>query len=112
MPKKKTAKSPRKSPRTRRRREKCHPENHSGNPRLNAYIGFQFDWCEPWDWEDCTVDPDLCDADGNPPNELCGSWQVDSVHEDGETAWVRFVPTDGDHLMEFPLSLIADPEAQ
>jgi len=90
--------------------QKCLPENHSGNPRLDRYIGWEFDWCEPWEWEEDTMPHDLLDSEGNPPDELCGLWRVDSVNEDGETAWVRFVPTDGDQQMEFPLSLIPDPE--
>jgi hypothetical protein len=90
--------------------QKCLPENHSGDPRLDRWIGVEFDWCEPWEWEEDTMPHDLLDSEGNPPDELCGLWRVDSVNEDGETAWVRFVPTDGDQQMEFPLSLIPDPE--
>jgi len=99
-----------KSTKTTKKTPKCHPDNHSGDPRLDRWIGVEFDWCEPWEWEEDTMPHDLLDSEGNPPDELCGLWRVDSVEEDGETAWVRFVPTDGDQQMEFPLSLIPDPE--
>jgi hypothetical protein len=88
----------------------CHPKNHSGNPELDKYIGFQFQWSEPWEWEEDAIPQDLLDENGEPPSDLDGLWEITSVHEDGQDCWVQFVPTDGDQQMEFPLSLVPDPD--
>jgi hypothetical protein len=82
----------------------CDPNNHSGNPNLDSFIDYEFEWCEPWEWDEDTLETDLLDDDGEPPSELCGLWRVVSIHPDGETAWVEFVPTDGNQRMEFSLS--------
>jgi hypothetical protein len=94
---------------------KCLPENHSKNPALDKYVGFEFYWSEPWDFdaeeEESARANGLVDEDGEILGELSGTWRVDSVHECGEMAWVSFVECDGDYQMEFPLCLIPDPDA-
>jgi hypothetical protein len=102
--KKKTAKK------ASKKASSCHPQNRSGNPALDKYIGFQFQWSEPWEWDEDTIPQELLDEDGEPPSELDGLWEITSVHANGEDCWIQFVPTDGDQQMEFPLSLVPDPD--
>lgn len=93
-----------------KKRTKTNPNNRSGDPVLDILVGKRFYWEEPWsEWEpeeiEC-LDPSLLDEDGNPPNELCGEWEITSVSSDGKDVWVNFVPTDGDQQMELPIEIL------
>lgn len=103
-------KKPLKKKAIKKKKVKLNPDNRSGDSSLDVLVGKRFYWEEPWsDWEpeeiEC-LDPSLLDEDGNPPNELCGEWEITSVSHDGKDVWVNFVPTDGDQQMELPIEML------
>lgn len=80
----------------KKRKEKV--DNRSENPKLDSLVGKSFQWCEPWEEE--------TEHNGETVDELCGEWTVTSVCADGETVWLQF--ESGDHMMEFPISLLPE----
>lgn len=82
----------------------CLMDNHTGKPQWNKWIGYKFNWREPWE-----------DDEGN-HFRLDGEWEITSLSDDCETCWVAWVPNgeyEGDYEMEFPLSMVEgfDPKA-
>lgn len=86
--------------------KKTNKANRSKNSKLDILIGKTFDWDEQWDWDDDTIPEDLLDKNGDPPRSLCGLWLITEICSDGKAVWVSFVPTDGDHRMEFPIDML------
>ena len=68
-------------------------------------IGRKFYWSEPWEWDEDDENIPL-DEDGDEMLNISGNWDVKSVHDDGETAWVHITAGGRDFEMEFPTSII------
>lgn len=68
-------------------------------------VGRKFYWSEPWEWDEDDDNIPL-DEDGDEMLNISGEWDVKSVHDDGETAWVHIDRGGRDFEMEFPISII------
>lgn len=68
-------------------------------------VGRKFHWEEPWEWDEDDDNIPL-DEDGDEMMSISGEWDVQSVYEDGEWAWVHIECGGRDFEMEFPTSII------